>query len=340
MCLTLLFRVTEVLKERSRHVKLIKYVNLLRAVRKLSGSDSHLGGLGDHLRSDSAYNRVLKTIRSTPNTKFRSSLNKLVFDRSELTSGSSLILHSLKSNGIVIIENFLGEQELQNLDVAINEIHTITSEVTAGTAEVLLGESVVALQTTKHKRFSGYNEMARLGEPVITLRGGRDKGMLDLFNVNLLPISNRDAFVSLLSMLTSEELLKLIEQYNPALTAVNLNLYLNNGITETRGPHFDDLNATIKGFVYLRDVENLESGPFCYAPGSNNISYLHAGSMALNPAFASLATDCNTIAPEALLPCFGKKGTLILSDQTGIHFGFPQSLTGSRVAAVMRYALK
>ena len=78
---------------------------------------------------------------------------------------------------------------------------------------------------------------------------------------------------------------------------------------------------------------DLSYGPFTYLIGSNEITTHHVSSLVLNSLFGELNTDCNILPSNEWLPVIGKRGSLVLSDQTGIHFGYPQETGRRRVVA-------
>ena len=320
--------------------KIRKYIHQLNMVRQLSTKNGKLRELGQHLDSSVTYKATVSGIKTMSTPFIRDRLSEITFDYSNLRSDINTISAVLKKKGIIIIERFLDDKALTDTQTAIDEITKIVQSLNPVDFQVNVGDTVVPLQTKRYKRFSGYNEMANSGQPIITVRGERDSGMVDVFNVDLLPISEKKRFESLAAQFSNKDLLRVVAQYNSRLQPANLNLYLNRGITKTRGPHFDDLYGSLKGFLYLSDVDSLHDGPYCYAPGTNAISNLHAGSVALNPVFSHLPTDCNLTSADSFLPILAKKGTLILSDQTGIHFGFPQSIDGRRNVGVMRYSIR
>ena len=125
---------------------------------------------------------------------------------------------------------------------------------------------------------------------------------------------------------------KLVNYRNTKINPKNLNLYVNNSITKTRGFHVDSYYRSIKGFIYLTDVNCLGDGPYCFVKGTQVENSLEK----LNKIIGD--KEAPIIDPLKIVPVLGKKGTLILSDQSGVHRGFPQSKGSLRELFVMRYA--
>lgn len=117
---------------------------------------------------------------------------------------------------------------------------------------------------------------------------------------------------------------------------MNLNLYINNSIKKTRGLHADSYDRTIKGFVYVTDVDSLEHGPYCYVKGTHLNSPWRKANKNISKRYQN-KTESPFVDLLAVTPILGKKGTLVLSDQSGIHRGIPQEEGYIRKLLVMRY---
>ena len=153
--------------------------------------------------------------------------------------------------------------------------------------------------------------------------------MIDIFNVDrLLEAIGK----TLNNFFNSEWLLNVINFTNEKINPKNLNLYVNNSITKTRGFHVDSYYRSMKVFIYLTDVNCLDDGPYCFVKGTHVDNPLRKLNMIIGDKEAPL------IDPLKIIPVFGKRGTLIISDQSGVHRGFPQSKGSLRELFVMRYA--
>ena len=90
--------------------------------------------------------------------------------------------------------------------------------------------------------------------------------MIDIFNVDKLLEALGETLNKLFS---SEWLLNIINYTNEKINPKNLNLYVNNNITKTRGFHVDSYYRSIKAFIYLTDVNCLDDGPYCFVKGTH-----------------------------------------------------------------------
>lgn len=179
-------------------------------------------------------------------------------------------------------------------------------------------------------KLKGYYQLSNYGKTVVTVRQGQDQGMIDIFNCDLAlqeslgPIRHvfEDAFVR-----------KLVGSLVPA----NLNAYVNEGIEKTRGFHVDSYGEHMKAFIYLTDVLSLADGPYTYVLGSHKPGPFQR----FNRAIASKltpGTETPLIDLRKLLPILAPAGSLVVSDQSGAHRGFPQNPNSRRKVAVMKYA--
>lgn len=87
--------------------------------------------------------------------------------------------------------------------------------------------------------------------------------------------------------------------------------------------HFDRLRC-LKAMVYLKDVDNKDSGPFSYVPKSNKMGYELRQSFKKVSNYANkknrIDVDYKKMYVEPI-PVLGKKGTLILFDTDTWHLG-------------------
>jgi len=127
------------------------------------------------------------------------------------------------------------------------------------------------------------------------------------------------------------------EKYQPK----NLNVYYNKNVTQTRGFHADSYGkGQIKSFIYLSEVLSTDKGPYCFIPGSSGNKELENINKHLASHSDRNKTDAFFFDPRKAYPILGKKGTMIISDQSGIHIGFPQVEGEERLMAVMNLVPK
>jgi|GEM_PF-901465 hypothetical protein len=231
--------------------------------------------------------------------------------------------------GIVTFPSGLPEEALGEIrDV----LFRFASDVRAGRAPA----GVAAFR----RRNSGddYRTMAESETAVVSVRGddddGVDAGMIDLFNVDrLLP----DLGPALREAMLSVGTIELLELATGATVEDrNLNAYINESVTSTRGLHVDSYSRKqFKVFVYLTDVLSLDDGPYCYAPTSHRLEGMEEANRRLAGAFGLSHTDVRLCPPELPLPLLAPAGTIIVSDQGGAHRGFPQVPGSRRILGVL-----
>ena len=153
--------------------------------------------------------------------------------------------------------------------------------------------------------------------------------MIDVFNVNRLLGKLGD---EIYKVFLKDWLVDLLKNSNEPVNPKNLNLYINHSVTSTRGFHVDSNYRSIKGFIYLTDVNTIEDGPYCFVKGTHIDTPFSKVNKSLGEKEAPFINILD------IIPVLGKKGTLILSDQSGIHRGIPQRIGSIREVLVMRYA--
>ena len=131
-------------------------------------------------------------------------------------------------------------------------------------------------------------------------------------------------------------LLRLFTSDDAPLQAENLNLYLNRSVTSTRGFHADSHGKTLKGFVYLSDVHSLDDGPYCFVRRSHVDGPWRLEKQKISE-LAAATTEAPFVDVTMAVPVIASRGSLILSDQAGIHRGIPQAPGAERCVLVMRY---
>ncbi|MFV1467689.1 hypothetical protein VBY75_08415 [Idiomarina sp. HB] len=236
----------------------------------------------------------------------------------------------LKENGIVAFPSVF-EEQVRNTDLAISQVLDIVSNFNK--SEKVWDETQKYLIQKGSSRIRGYNALASYAKPVIFIRDGSDEGMIDVFNADIL---FPDFFNEVKNSLSEDSVTHLLSESGKRLKPKNFNLYVNKGVVNTRGFHVDSYSSQVKGFVYLSDVFSLEQGPYTYVKESSDDSTLHS----LNQAISGLdkvKTEAPIIFQKNIVPMFGGKGSFIVSDQSGIHRGFPQCSDAFRAVAVMNY---
>lgn len=182
--------------------------------------------------------------------------------------------------------------------------------------------------------YTSYKELVKAPLPVVTVRKGRDDGMIDIFNFDRLLSKDLQGLIS--------ESLQVISSFFDShfdMVLQNYNLYFNKGVDQTRGFHIDDMSHTLKAFIYLDDVFRFEDGPYVYCPGTHVDKELLEINASLS-SYLEHKSDAPFLFDRLPLPVFAEQGSMIVSDQTGIHRGHPQGLDGSRKILVLRFIKK
>lgn len=271
-------------------------------------------------------NNTLKYIVSLSEEEIKKRIKSVTFSKPSNSDSLTDIRNMLKKEGIVIIPGVLDENEINE---ARNIIHEILKDVNNKNPSGIGHENENYIVCEKEILGNSYYDLSDYSKPAIVVRQGSDQGMIDIFNVDrLLEAIGK----TLNNFFNSEWLLNVINFTNEKINPKNLNLYVNNSITKTRGFHVDSYYRSMKVFIYLTDVNCLDDGPYCFVKGTHVDNPLRKLNMIIGDKEAPL------IDPLKIIPVFGKRGTLIISDQSGVHRGFPQSKGSLRELFVMRYA--
>jgi len=240
----------------------------------------------------------------------------------------------LKSEGIFVVPSFFEPSKAQEIQQVLERSITSQSEIIQKDNKDIDLENIYI-----HKsggKFTSYSERQNYPKAVADIRQGKDEGMIDIFNIDR---AYPEELKKRRSAFENETLLDIIQQSGyEAVKPTNLNVYINKDILQTRGFHIDSLGPNLKAFIYLSDVETMDKGPYCYVRKSHrDDNPARELNRALSHAANRTATDAPFVDPELVTPILARKGDLVVSDQSGIHRGFPQSPGSERYMAVMRY---
>lgn len=271
---------------------------------------------------------VLNYVRTLSNEDISERIQPVICS---VDQGEEKIKRTLLEKGIVIIPDFIPQSTLGDIGQDLKEIRERISVFMSGDQLVNEGHSVMFQQGAA--RLSGYAALSGYGKAVVQVRHGQDQGMIDIFNVDKWQTSLGERLrphfeQKLVSQVMQEG------EFRPE--AQNLNLYLNKGVTHTRGFHVDSYRKQLKGFVYLEDCLSLDDGPYTYVKES----HLESAFTRINKQVSS-ALPNHTESPFVrlcnIVPVLAKKGALVISDQGGSHRGFPQAAGHKRAVAVMNF---
>lgn len=229
-----------------------------------------------------------------------------------------------KKNGVVVVPDFLDQSICKELLQLV--------EATAKRGKSDLSEYFKSgLEFRRYRRKTPE-------EFIVHCRNGFDSGMIDFFNFDKqIP---EEVAENIRSKLMGDALIAMLTcRSKKAGFKLNINAYLNAEVTETRGFHIDARYPTAKAFIYLTDVSSLDDGPYTYV--KNTTATYKPGDInsVLAKRFQWEDTEMPVVPLADIVPVLGKAGTLIISDQSGMHRGLPQGLGRKRVALVGKYLL-
>ncbi|WP_092688431.1 phytanoyl-CoA dioxygenase family protein [Halorientalis regularis] len=207
---------------------------------------------------------------------------------------------TLTRDGIVVIDDYL------DADVC-DEIYESVVEAAEGGEFDVAGED------------PSYADLRNWDGPVVNKRSGSDEGMWDMFNVDhvnddVADVKEDESIAEIISTAADE-----------TFSADHINVYWNRSVTNTRGFHADTYTNKFKSFVYLTDVPDRSYGPYTYIPGTHQMSLAKVKvSELVNKVKGNPSTDAVFYDESEAVHCTAPKGTLIISDQSGYHRGYPQ----------------
>ena len=185
-----------------------------------------------------------------------------------------------------------------------------------------------------------FNELYDYAMPIANIRGsaGSDSGMLDLFHIQKIK-----RWAALESFRYAQHefchgLVAKVVEHISSFRFSGLQLYQNKSVTDTRCFHVDNIFGTYKAFMYLTDVATAGDGPYCYVPGSHKVPFLHRLELRLIEKQGARGRDIWSAKYLPYIKFIASRGTVIISNQTGIHRGFPQSLNHTRRALVANFS--
>ena len=270
--------------------------------------------------------RNIDFISSKPIQYYQEKVNELIID----SNSENAVVEATKrldKDGIFIIPSFIDEINSESI---CSEIENVVESYKQKLGDKINYEDEAALIQTKpdKNQFKKYSDYANYPKPVLNVRAGADNGMLDIFNIdNLLQNElSKGLFKKIREDLFLNKFLKSLPK---SLKMQNINSYVNSGITKTRGLHVDSYKNQIKLFIYLTDVMELKQGPYTYVKGSHRENPYKSINSQLSEGI-KIKTETPIVNINDIYPILAKKGTLVISDQSGYHRGFPQSENGFR----------
>ena len=224
-------------------------------------------------------------------------------------------VETLVDDGIIVIKDYFDSNVCDEIYDKVSEI------IEQETCDVLSPEEDTS-----------YQYLADHESTILNKRGGREKGFYDIFHID-------HTIQELKDFKYDGEIMEIINaaglyDYQPEAT----NIYWKESVSQTRGFHHDTYSEKFKSFVYLTDVKSKADGPYTYVKGSHEPSVLkQKGTSLVNKLKRKKVTDAVFYDEENIKYCTGPKGTLIISNQTGIHKGCPQEEGYERMLATTHF---
>lgn len=263
-------------------------------------------------------------------------------DQEAIKNNPEKIESLLSEYGICIITNFIPHKiALQAGNEACSYLCKQKFQSPKDSSKGNYNEEDNYLWQTDNAWTNNYLKAANYRKPVINIRSRKlnvdDAGMIDIFNIQKLAI-NEDlkATDSCLKIMSAKDITSLLTNFT-GYKQRQFNLYYNKGVIKTRGPHIDNNSDPHKLFVYLTDVESDSHGPYCYLPGSIKKRNWMSYERLKNVINKNPSTEVSSLSRTHLTKVFGKAGTAIITNQSGIHCGGVQTEDGERVLLISNY---
>ena len=175
---------------------------------------------------------------------------------------------ALRRHGIICLRGAGSNQDLTSIQ---DEIHNFLENIQSN--NLLNLQEIAYLNLPNHRAIKGYHNFRDADRAVINYRvkrpdgrTGSDAGMIDIFHPERLSCNLDKRIKNCLHEQLIQRLL-LVSSFN-RLQVKCRNLYLNQGVQDTRGFHCDGRSLKFKSFVYISDVNKLDDDPYCYVKGS------------------------------------------------------------------------
>ncbi|MBR7887584.1 hypothetical protein J9B83_01430 [Marinomonas sp. A79] len=234
-------------------------------------------------------------------------------------------VYRIMEDGVFVIPNFIDEYLVNILCKKID--HEMESYKSKVNSQGFYENESVILQS-QVKKVKGYNALSMNPKTIFDFRGGDDAGMVDIFNVDRLFQSDIER-KAINEIVKNKFLTDFLKSLPKPLKVQNINSYVNSGVTSTRGFHVDTYDRQIKIFIYLTDVLDFCNGPYTYVRGTHIDTPYRRLNRYLSQSLKT-KTETPIIPYQDIYPILAPKGSLVVSDQSGFHRGFPQEVNGFR----------
>lgn len=255
-------------------------------------------------------NKLIDGLKSIISLIWQDIINLYHLFDSYLSENKTILNYASKlgKNGIIIIPDFISREEC---DKIYEQAKTFLSNYS---------------QTTR------LNNGTYIDFRSIDDKGGPDRGMIDVSNIDK---SIEDIHSLNISVL--DEIMLNVSSMDLYLSQINL--YYNKNVKGTRIYHVDNCQPVVyKGFIYLTDVKDNSNGPYSFIQGTQRFSFLVYFNLFMNIFKRKYRiTDMPITSNRKRVDAIGNKGTLVLSNQNGIHRGLPQGEGKERMAIIYNY---
>ena len=277
-------------------------------------------------------NEYLDYLKNLSSEEIHQRIKDISLDNLNSKKNKECAKHLLKENGIVVVPNFLDAETVNSMYNANNSLLKEISEIEEMSDGYYEDEHIIV--QSSDLRINGYLALSNHKKTIANIRQGQDLGMIDIFNVDK---SKHHQDIEIGNIVRKKKNLnQLVFGIERNMELSNINLYHNDSITKTRGFHMDDLSNTHKAFIYLTDVDELSNGPYCYVKGTHKPGPYREANLAIGNKSVKF-TESPYAPISSIVPILAKKGSLVISDQTGIHRGMPQKENFKRTVLVARY---
>jgi len=244
---------------------------------------------------------------------------------------------ALRRHGIICLRGAGSNQDLTSIR---HEIHNLLESIQSNDLRKL--QEVAYLNLPNNRVLKGYNNFRDADRAVINYRvkrpdgrTGSDAGMIDIFHPERLSFNLEERVKNCLHEHFIQRLL-LVSSLN-RLRVKCRNLYLNQGVQDTRGFHCDGRSLKFKSFVYISDVNKLNDGPYCYVKGSHRRRRLWRNNSTFNKENQLDPFEFSQLQGSQAISVFAQAGDMVISSQKGAHCGHPQHAEAKRAVLVNMY---
>jgi hypothetical protein len=229
----------------------------------------------------------------------------------------------LAEHGIVMIPGYLDEDECDRIKADIENVIETARE--GDDEDIILNETGERVPDVDEKT-------------IVDVRGSaddestQDDGMLDIRDLT-------HALPSLEEIRDDPYIAEIVADASGIEYDPELRTYVNRSVVNTRGYHADktSYSPSFKAFIYLTDVPDDSYGPYSYVPGSHQSVLLRYLNNVYNAVTGNKTTEMPLFFSEKARNMTASKGTLIISNQHGVHRGIPQEAGKERFVLVNSY---